>query len=255
VRQGGGCNDHPTMTTFLQLYRLLSLYAPTSRTLKGNVVPENEKPISIVHYSEILLGRAKSLKANREERRKEIEDKILGSLIDSFSGNRYNFILDEHNYAKPQTQDCLVYNLCGYIASRSEKFTSCIDCCSSLHMSYPVLSSVSLLTIIKDLGGLKYPSYALFSLIKDQIEPAVTSVLGNREALVGDAISTILGNVNSLHCGGIGCNVDSHKFPLVTSLISYYINVRAFFFIRVFNEQQVKSQSKTKKKRKTVKLV
>jgi len=28
-----------------------------------------------------------------------------------------------------------------------------------------------------------------------------TSVLGNREALVGDATSRILGNVNSLHCG------------------------------------------------------
>jgi len=43
-----------------------------------------------------------------------------------------------------------------------------IDYCNSLHTSHPVLSSVSLLTIIKGLGGLKYLSYALFSIMKDE---------------------------------------------------------------------------------------
>ncbi|KAH7960875.1 hypothetical protein HPB49_024189 [Dermacentor silvarum] len=77
IRQAGGQNEHPTFPTFLQLYRMLSLYSLLKPPRFGNcVAPEKRQSafITLADFREIF----KSSAAQRTDKLEELKEKLDG---------------------------------------------------------------------------------------------------------------------------------------------------------------------------------
>jgi len=151
--------------------------------------------------------------------------------------------------------DCVVYQLCGYLAHKASKvgkFTKCTHCVSTLHSFEMTNAPEAALTRTKSSGYLKYPSASLFGIIQNVVEPKIQSRLSQKlqDAVVGEIIESL----ENIDCTGIGCPVQYHSEELTVQLISFYVTIRMYFFTKLYNREVVTGRAKTKKQRKLAKL-
>ncbi|ODN01064.1 Transposable element P transposase [Orchesella cincta] len=81
VRSFGGNDCHPTATSFSHIFRLLSVYFPTSRSIKGNVSKDEEYAVVSVSCIDTLKCLRNVAKTEQERNNKLLEDTILSKIF------------------------------------------------------------------------------------------------------------------------------------------------------------------------------
>ncbi|KAF0755996.1 Uncharacterized protein FWK35_00011458 [Aphis craccivora] len=103
IRQVAGPNDHPSCPSFLQLYRMLSVFSLFKPPKSGNcmIFEDNAPIITIADLKEITKDPAKKLK----EKLNTISEEGCWDVDDIFL---------DHDYSDSTVFDCVVYYLAGY---------------------------------------------------------------------------------------------------------------------------------------------
>ncbi|KAH6924567.1 hypothetical protein HPB50_019605 [Hyalomma asiaticum] len=121
VRSLGGDEDHPTVTKFSQLFRLLSLYTPVKVAVKGNCERGSDR---------VLLSAFESLGEKRREalvRKSAMKDKVWQQLM-SIPFHDLSRVPDDHGSNVPSPEATALYYLAGYVAFKLKKTTRCEVC-------------------------------------------------------------------------------------------------------------------------------
>ncbi|ODM89421.1 Transposable element P transposase [Orchesella cincta] len=147
------------------LWKLLSVYFPTSRSIKGNVSKDEEYAVVTVSCIDTLKSLRNVAKTEHERNNKLLEDTLLSKIFYSQDQpmNIVQQINEDHGYSIPPISRCIVYQFSGFLAYKGKAFTKCVDCIESLIDRNPNTHDMRL-TAMKDFGGLKYPSQALFNM-------------------------------------------------------------------------------------------
>ncbi|XP_022160541.1 uncharacterized protein LOC111026719 [Myzus persicae] len=113
IRQVAGPNDHPSTPTYLQLYRILSVYSLIKPPKTGNctILEENIPVITINDIRQIINQENKS--SIRQEKVLKLKNKI-DTIIEEGVWD-FDDIFQEHNYFNRNSTvfDCVVYFLSG----------------------------------------------------------------------------------------------------------------------------------------------
>lgn len=237
----GRCGDKPTMTSFLELFRLLTLYYPTKQFLRGSNCEEEEEK------SEVLTSYHTWMKINFNNNKKEMKEKkeyfrdillkgiereinlsnvaAINSEEDSTSLN-----LDE---SKMNILDCdIMYYICGYLVhsyrkkGKTTNSSFCKHCLESVDVSpeeLPPKFSAAQLTKIKKKGKLIFASSTMFQLICKVKEAFLNLTKGNR-VFLRDAFEAVLVTLSAEKLPLIGCTV--HQKELMTAVIFQYLILR-----------------------------
>jgi len=125
ARQVSGPNDHPCSTTFLQLYKTLSVYSILKPPKTGNckVLDENTPKITINDMKTIF----NDITAERTLKLQSLKNK-LDLLAKQQTDIDIVFDEDIHNYYKFDAKDCVIYYICWYITKHFTKSITCNVC-------------------------------------------------------------------------------------------------------------------------------
>ncbi|KAL4107299.1 hypothetical protein QTP88_017666 [Uroleucon formosanum] len=132
VQQASGSNHHQSMPTFLQLYKLLSIYSLLQPPKSGNCqVLDDSLQNHIITISEIknvLLNSEKQ--SNMVETLKIKVDKIIEE-------ENWEFVdVVKHDYVKAEIVDCLIYYLTGYLCKQLTYYTKDYQVCKTSFISH-----------------------------------------------------------------------------------------------------------------------
>lgn len=114
-----GTNDHPSTPTFLQVYKLLSVYAILKPPKYGNFTVDNMQQTNLITISVIK---------NCYENNEAITaiDKLKTKLNGLINEGEWEFTdIIEHNYSLAPIVDCLKYYIAGYLTHQIIKRSSC----------------------------------------------------------------------------------------------------------------------------------
>lgn len=123
IRQAGGQNEHPTFPTFLQLYRMLSLYSLLRPPWYGNcTVPEKGQSafLTLADFREVFKPSSK-----QQVKLEKLKQRLDGLI------NEGDWECDEvfeHDYSNATVVDCIVYYVTGFVSRKLSKQTSCAVC-------------------------------------------------------------------------------------------------------------------------------
>eukprot|EP00102_Acyrthosiphon_pisum_P022125 XP_016659335.1 PREDICTED: uncharacterized protein LOC107883584 [Acyrthosiphon pisum] len=113
IRQTAGPNDHPSTPTFLQLYRMLSVYSIIKPPKSGNcsILEENCPLISLADIKSIIHDQNNSIERNNKI--KKLKAKIDGIVEEGCW--TFDDVFSEHNYSDLDSSvfECIVYFLAG----------------------------------------------------------------------------------------------------------------------------------------------
>lgn len=115
IRQAAGCNDHPNCPTFLQLYKLLSVYSIIKPPKFGNcTVTEQSKQHIFVSLHNLKTAEQKSELQSAKYRRqiKQKLDEIIQQ--DNWIANDIFENYPNHDYTLPPILDCIIYYVTGF---------------------------------------------------------------------------------------------------------------------------------------------
>ncbi|XP_036146648.1 uncharacterized protein LOC118646884 [Monomorium pharaonis] len=116
IRQCAGCNDHPNCPTFLQLYKLLSVYSVIKPPKYGNCTVSSDSRPTLISIDEI-----KAIYGNKREGKSAESMRTIKTKLDQVlqSGDwEADDILDphsEHDYALSPILDCIIYYVTGFV--------------------------------------------------------------------------------------------------------------------------------------------
>jgi len=185
----------------------------------------------------------------------EMEDiilqKIMYSELDSPESLINSNKESEVNENALEDLGCKIYQLCGFLAFKGKTFTKCDSCVTSLIDKSPSYPNMRL-TEIKNLGGLKFPSTALFELVNSVLEPKLAEKLKS-STITSEFVSQFLQSLPSMNYAGIGCSQE-HGQQLLVEIIMYYTTIRLYFFSKIVNKEKLRSGSKTQSNMKMAKL-
>jgi|UniRef100_A0A2S2QHV5 hypothetical protein len=103
-----GANDHPSTPIFLQVYKLLSVYAILKPPKYGNCTVDNNMP----HTNFITISDIKNCYENKED--KTAIDKLKTKLNGLINEGEWEFTdIIEHDYSLAPIVDCLKYYIAG----------------------------------------------------------------------------------------------------------------------------------------------
>ncbi|KAH8036118.1 hypothetical protein HPB51_017929 [Rhipicephalus microplus] len=217
IRQAGGQNEHPTFPTFLQLYRMLSLYSLVKPPKFGNCTLPDKRQAAVVTLSdirEIYKGSA----AQRTGKLDELKRKLDG-LIDEGSWE----CDDVFDFDDPDTDatvvECIVYYVTGFVSRKLRNGTTCSICKNALQGKQG-LASVPEADLVncKTRGWLTHPNMHLFDFFK-YTEEQFAKYAGDRDAY-DKTTDAVLENFHfTFPCG-------THKEEMLAKLLHYYICLR-----------------------------
>ncbi|CAG7733877.1 unnamed protein product, partial [Allacma fusca] len=261
IRSCGGDSDSPTATSFLQIYRLLSVHIPISKGLHGNSRQPEEHHHTLVSIENLLNDAKTKIQKANANRKTYVEEKILEKITceeqDPSKVVNSSAELLEHAVSKKfksSETSPIVFHLCGYLAHKAKAFTKCMACLNSLVDCDTENIPQAILTKAKSIGYLKYPSMQLYDIINNHVDPFVEKKLQEGE-FIGDFIESLVISLNSFNAGSFGCSESGHGPKLLVRIIIFYISIRMHFFVRIFNKEQRNSSKEQKKFRKLSKLV
>jgi len=163
VRQAGGANDHLATPTFLQLYKILSVYSVLKPPKTGNcIVGTTESTQSL-----ITLDSLKTIYQNPEK--KSLLETIREKL--EFAIEQDDWTVDEviensdHNCFLAPVVDCVLYYVTGYLCKQMLRYLKCSVCRSAIIQPNMSFEPVARLTNIKSRGGLLHPNKYFFNFI------------------------------------------------------------------------------------------
>lgn len=235
IRQAGGQNDHPATPTFLQLYKLLSLYSILKPPKSGNCTVINDRPaaplITVSRLKEIYSTGSTS-PAVFEELKKELDTLV----------NHEEWEFDdvvEHDYAYAPVIDCVVYYLTGYLSSKIVRHSKCDKCKTSLSTS-AVFSQrpEAELVNLKTKGWLIHPNFFFFCFIRE-VENTF-EMFSSSPNVLELTVSHVAKNKHlSFPCS-------AHKHEIVMFVVRYYLTMR----MRQFSQKKSAESDKINKLKK-----
>lgn len=245
VRSFGGDEDHPTITHFGQIFRLLSLYTPLKMALKGNCSGDAD-PV-LVTVEETLSKKKLEALSRKEDRQRKLAAII--SQIDLQEEADADSL--QQSDSRPFASTAVLHYLGGYVAKKSAKMTDCSDC----HATLVAASDVPPAAILTELrsfvpGALKNPSGALTCMLSG-IECIIERQTKSNKVF-GDLFWTILGELSENTLSRVGCPM--HFQELSARIIQFYLATRMHFYAR-FLEQRRGSSLEVKAARKRAKLL
>jgi len=243
IRGAGGREEHPTVAHFIQLYRVLSIYNPINRVVRGNIT--SDERVSV------LVSLADSLKQYSRDsklKRSEIQQAWETELRTKMKASKLKFHFQRNDPTSDLlTNKCFVYRLVGYVVKKSHKLLACKNCASSLHAGkFHPAEALLTETLDKGRANLTFPSSPFYYLISQCVEPVVTDALSRGE-LFGDVMLKVIESIRVLNPTRIGCEEDEHGPVLLSKLVPYYIMMRFNFFSQSV-KQDMKRLTSTKRK-------
>jgi hypothetical protein len=204
----GRCGDKPTATSFLELFRLLSLYYPTKQILRGsNCDDKEEKQVLLTSYTSWMKQQFKCNKQKLSENKKYFDNILLKGIVREIqlkndSSHEEPTILDDSAKGKKlDVLDCdVIYYICGYMVhsyrkkGKRQNTSFCQDCLVTVEISpedLPPNFTASKLTNIKKRGRLIFSSYNLFKLIC-VVEESFFSLAEKNRVFLRDAFESVL---------------------------------------------------------------
>lgn len=126
ARQVNGPNDHPCTATFLQVYKMLSVYSILKPPKTGNckILETNTTKISISDLKTVYNNKIIN---EREEKLKSLKQKLDLLAVQEISIDNV-FDNNIHNYYNAGAKDCVLYYICGYITKNFTKNFTCDVC-------------------------------------------------------------------------------------------------------------------------------
>lgn len=109
IRQAGGQNEHPAFPTFLQRYRMLSIYTLLKPPKFGNCTVSAKEQRPCITLGEVRLAFQQD---EQQTHRLDSLRERLDGLIEEGSWECEGVL--EHDYRKADTVDCIIYNVTGY---------------------------------------------------------------------------------------------------------------------------------------------
>ncbi|KAH6920747.1 hypothetical protein HPB50_028265 [Hyalomma asiaticum] len=245
VRSFGGDEDHPTITHFSQIFRLLSLYTPLKMATKGNCTGEADPVLVAVNDS---LSNEKVIALAKKEAREEQLAKVVSQieLREPVAADTL-----QHSYVRTTAQASALYYLGGYVAKKAHKFTSCEDCLATC-VSDGYVPAAAALTEMKSFvpGSLQHPSGALTSVLSSIEHVIQRSTKDNK--VFGDLFWSIMEELSECVLTRVGCT--EHFEVLSARIIKFYLTTRMHFYSRFIRQQQ-DSSVPVKSARKRAKLL
>jgi hypothetical protein len=114
----------PTVTSFLQLFRMLCVYYPTKVAIKNANVDQEERMELLSSYKDCM--------ANRFKKNQQAIDKFKTQLKDSLMNGICYASLDSVDLPADTRTAHIVYYLCGYVLHSCRKIITCDECKSTL---------------------------------------------------------------------------------------------------------------------------
>lgn len=105
-----GANDHPSTPTFLQVYKLLSVYAILKPPKYGNCTLEKD----VLNRNLIKISEIKNIYTNLEPSALEKLQKKLDGFIQQDEWEFSDVV--EHDYSVAPVVECLKYYISGYLS-------------------------------------------------------------------------------------------------------------------------------------------
>ncbi|KAL4092139.1 hypothetical protein QTP88_026695 [Uroleucon formosanum] len=240
IRQAAGPNDHSTGTTFLHLYRILSIYSVLRPPKSGNcTILDCQAPkISLSELKDIF---------NCESIVRQQKIIILNSKVDLLVDEgswEADEVFQNHNYNEASVLNCIIYYTTGYVSKKIAKNTYCTLCLSALIVKdkFVDLPEAELINI-KSKEGLTHPNINLFHFLSN-VEECFAKYCKQKNVFD-------LTVEDSLHYAfSFPCK--EHKNNVVTSILSNYIVMRMRHFAVQDNRQENK---KSREKKKIAKLI
>lgn len=130
ARQATGPNDHPSCPTFLQVYKLLSVYSIIKPPKSGNctILDFTQPKLTLKDIKDVFnknnILPERQLKINYL---KERLDTLITQDIELDDVFQEDIFRDHDNY-KSDTESCVLYYICGYVSRYINKHIKCSDC-------------------------------------------------------------------------------------------------------------------------------
>ena len=113
IRQAAGCNEHPTCSTFLHLYKILSVYSVLKPPKYGNcIISENKISQFLITVNDLKQVYDKK-NSKYVASRQRLKDK-LDTLITNEEWEVDDLFNDDHDYSLAPVIDCIIYYTTGY---------------------------------------------------------------------------------------------------------------------------------------------
>lgn len=215
VRQAGGSNDHPATPTFLQIYKILSSYSILAPPKYGNCSIEKEIKLPLITLNDI-----KSLyqKSNKETGLSiDIIKSKLNNAIRNDDWDIHDVFESEHDYAKPEAFDCIIYYITGRVCQQLLKCTKCSTCKQALITNSENCNSKAKLSDML-VECFVHPHIGFYNFIK-KFESLFIKHCDDIN--VADAILSDVINCNMLT---FPCEI--HKLDVVSYIVHYYVQMR-----------------------------
>lgn len=235
VRQAGGANDHPATPTFLQPYKMLSVYSVLKPPKTGNCIIENNEP----SQSLISLDSIKNIYKNPEK--KSMLETIRQKL--DFAIEQDDWTIDDvvensdHDSFLAPVVDCVIYYITGYLCKQVLRYSKCAVCRSAIIQSNVSFEPVARLTNMKSRGFLLHPNKYFFNFIC-KIED-----LFCKYCMMADVCELILADLLENNTLYFPCF--EHSEQVISFSIRYYTRMRQFSYK---HNSEVKKDNMTKKK-------
>ncbi|KAK4017837.1 hypothetical protein OUZ56_033727 [Daphnia magna] len=198
LRNVCGENDHPSVSTFLQLFRLLSIVFPFKDAVKKGNIDRGERLCLLATFKDCLRQKCKQTTKEAIDLRQSMKDDILDALClksrqpgmplpcEEVNGLEVGIDISEISYptlaelghiqkseevciekkilAEKVTKDT-VYQICGYLLHTRRRLLKCEQCLSTVQTKEELLPAEfyeHCLTETKSRGGLKYCTPNMF---------------------------------------------------------------------------------------------
>lgn len=242
IRSCGGGESKPTVSSFLQLFRLLSLYYPTKEALRGSNVDSRENAQLLMSYHDWLKKRYKSQSKGMSELKNYVKDILFSNMKSELL---HSFEMDD----VASKNDNVVFYIGGYLLSRyyRRNKNTCSSCVLTMDGSMDDFTcdefSARKFTELKSRGKLKFPTTNMFALLK-KIEYEVGVFCNSGQIYDSNAFIDILYTLSDQTLPQVGC--EEHHKSLMTNFIYDYLLTR-FKFIGRQKKFELMEKTITKK--------
>lgn len=243
----------PTTSTFLQLFRMITLYYPTRKILRGSNV-DNEDDNSSIEQRLTVLTTYKDWMINGYKENKKKTD-ALKSFVKDTMLKGIQVELEEQNCTqnpdKASMSDNLVYYIAGYLVFKCKSRCKCEACKKSVDTGLETLPpefTAKDLTVLKNRGNLRFASTNMYRLLL-KVENLILAKINAGEIFSSCAFTDIITALCDEKLPQVGCN--QHKEAFMTTLIVDYMCSRMKCIAKQANVEVIEvKRSKAKTLRK-----
>lgn len=234
VRHTAGSNDHPGTPTFLQIYKILSIFSVIKPPRYGNCTLLHAKYETAVTISDIkdLYYDPDQKEASRNKLKKKLDNAIENSDF------QFQHFMD-HDYSRPEILDCVIYYVTGYLSKHILKFIKCETCKDAFINPGQQNSFITaLLTNIKKEGQILHPNTNIFYIIK-HLENLFTKYCYSTD--VYDLV------IEDIYTPSLIFPCKEHGDKVLAQIIEFYLKFRMRAYVNKINNEKKKMNQKIKK--------